>query len=348
MQFVKRLIVIPSLMFALMLILTASGSSREALDAADAFTSVGKYMTDVPYVTVGVHNVGKIGLTITNQGSFGTGFIDRGGNVNDPLTGFRAPSCTYPFPGNQQYLFAGAFWIGAVVGRDTLVSTGAEGWIFIRKMWRDTARIHKIYPDQPPPGTLDLDSAAVYFPDDLTPEGELKYYEYEFVLDNILPSQLYYVSVTAFDYGAPGSGLMSLESSPTKNMVAEYAQNQTSKVESEGLSVIVYPNPYRIDGNYRSAGGGFFEGRGQETLPDDRVRAVHFTNLPHKCTIRIFTIDGDLVREIDHDYPPDSPQSMHDIRDIVTRNTQSPVSGIYYYSVESEYGSQIGKMVLIM
>lgn len=872
MQFVKRLIVIPSLNFVLLLILTASGSSREALDAADAFTFVGKYMTDVPYVTVGVHNVGKIGLTITNQGSFGTGFIDRDGNVNDPLTGFRAPSCTYPFPGNQQYLFAGAFWIGAVVGRDTLVSTGAEGWIFIREMWpdplprgeiirrsisdaddeeaiseqdfiavytdtvtnptytgidqidgrphmplnievtqrsyawsysyaedfvlfdysirnigrreiknaymgiyvdgdvkvdgsqagylddicgfrreipspsacgfidtiniawiadndgrndsavacpgsfdatgvtgtmvvrtpsdslkysfnwwisnldaaldfgprkagtpddpfrdfggflgtplgdknkyymmrheefdydqlftavdhtpqgwlppppdaddfangfdtryllsfgpfdidpmevlpisfayvagenfhteceafkrlfnpyapqafydnlnfedlgtnamwaswvydnpgfdtdgngyrgkyricvydstivydtvqtipevivdtgivyleadtlwyqgdgvpdfrgasppsppelhvlpsvdnfsrgelrirwngritenerdvfsnridfegyrvyvslsprlsdfvvlssfdiedynkyvwnrgrglwelrdtpftldslkalygdnfdpmnydidhifywedsafyfaaqdynesdyRNTARIHKLYPDQPPPGTLDLDSAAVYFPDDLTPEGELKYYEYEFVLDNILPSQLYYVSVTAFDYGAPGSGLMSLESSPTKNMVAEYAQNQTSKVESQGLSVIVYPNPYRIDGNYRGSDGGFFEGRGQETLPDDRVRAIHFTNLPHKCTIRIFTIDGDLVREIDHDYPPDSPQSMHDIWDVITRNTQSPVSGIYYYSVESEYGSQIGKIVLIM
>ena len=30
---------------------------------------------------------------------------------------------------------------------------------------------------------------------------------------------------------------------------------------------------------------------------DDRVRAVHFTNLPARCTIRIFTIDGDLVRE---------------------------------------------------
>jgi len=213
---------------------------------------------------------------------------------------------------------------------------------------RDPYMIHKIYPDEPPPTTLDLDSAAIKYPDELTPEGNFKYYEYEYVLRNLLPSQLYYVSVTAFDYGAPGSGLLALESSPTKNMVAEYAQNQTSKVVTEGLDVVVYPNPYRIDGNYRSAAGGFFEGRGQESMPDDRVRAIHFTNLPHKCTIRIFTLDGDLVREIDHDYPPDSPQSMHEIWDVITRNTQVPVSGIYYYSVESDYGNQIGKLVLIM
>jgi hypothetical protein len=83
-------------------------------------------------------------------------------------------------------------------------------------------------------------------------------------------------------------------------------------------------------------------------LPDDRVRAIHFTNLPHKCTIRIFTIDGDLVREINHDFPKDSPGSMHEIWDVITRNTQPPVSGIYYYSVESVYGNQIGKLVLIM
>lgn len=212
----------------------------------------------------------------------------------------------------------------------------------------DTTRIHKLYPEQPRPSTLDLDSAAVNCPDELTAEGQFKYYEYEYILDNILPSQLYYVSVTAFDFGAPASGLLSLESKPTLNMVAEYAQNQTGKVEAEGLKVIVYPNPYRIDGNYRGASGGFFEGRGQEDMPDDRVRAIHFMNLPHKCIIRIFTIDGDLVREINHDCPPDSPQSMHEIWDVITRNTQAPVSGIYYYSVESEYGNQIGKLVLIM
>ena len=82
---------------------------------------------------MGVHNIGKIGLTVSNQGHFGTGFIS--GRVADPLTGGQAPSCIYPYPGRLNYLFAGAFWIGAVVGRDTLVSVGADGWHYVRELW---------------------------------------------------------------------------------------------------------------------------------------------------------------------------------------------------------------------
>jgi len=33
---------------------------------------------------------------------------------------------------------------------------------------------------------------------------------------------------------------------------------------------------------------------------------------------------------------------------MITRNTQVPVSGIYYYSVESAFGNQLGKIVIIM
>ncbi len=131
-------------------------------------------------------------------------------------------------------------------------------------------------------------------------------------------------------------------------MVAEYPQNSSSVVEGAKLNVVVYPNPYRIDGRYRDMEGGGFEGRGEETKSVDRTRAIHFANLPHECVIRIFSIDGDLVREIKHDYPPGSPQSSHDKWDMITRNTQAPVSGIYYYSVESESGNQIGKFVIIM
>nr|MBN2277769.1 hypothetical protein [candidate division Zixibacteria bacterium] len=235
-------------------------------------------------------------------------------------------------------------------GRDNIFHWMDSAFYFAAQDWNqsdlsDNRYIHKMYPDQPPPTTLNLDSVAVYYPEELTEEGYFKYYEYEYIIDRLLPSRLYYVSVTAFDYGAPASGLESLETNPGTNAVAEYAQNRTSLVESQGLDVIVYPNPYRIDGQYRALG---FEGRGQDNAPDDRVRAIHFTNLPHKCTIRIFSIDGDLIREIVHDYPLDDPQSMHDKWDVITRNTQAPVSGIYYYSVESEYGSQLGKIVLIM
>ena len=221
----------------------------------------------------------------------------------------------------------------------------------------DPDGIHKVYPDEPLPNTRSLDSARIYYPEELTEDGLFfKYYEYEYVLDGLLPSQLYYVGVTAFDYGSPGE-LESLETPEYRNYVAEYAANTNTTVEQGGLNVIVYPNPWRIDGNYKEEG---FEGRdyidgpnkghlvAQQGVSDERTRAIHFLNLPNKCTIRIFTIDGDLVREIDHDYPKDSPRSMHDRWDIITRNTQTAVSGIYYYSIESEYGNQIGKIVIIM
>ena len=239
---------------------------------------------------------------------------------------------------------------------------GDSVFYFAKQDWNaddlsDPDGIHKVYPDEPPPTTLNLDTARVYYPEELTDDGLFKYYEYEYIIKNLLPSRLYYVSVTAFDYGSPTSGLASLETPPNKNYVAEYAQNQNSLAESEGLNVIVYPNPYRVDGGYYAGG---FEGRDyidstfggtlipQVGLTDERTRAIHFINLPHKCTIRIFSLDGDLIREIQHDYPKDSPRSMEERWDLITRNTQAIVSGIYYWSVESEFGSQIGKLVIIM
>ncbi|SYZ73464.1 conserved exported hypothetical protein [Candidatus Zixiibacteriota bacterium] len=224
---------------------------------------------------------------------------------------------------------------------------------FNRQDWNqssltDSNLIHKIYPDQVYPTTLNLDSARQHFPEELTADGYFKYFEYEYNLKHLLPSQLYYIAVTAFDYGSPASGLESLESAPAQNSVGEYAQNQNGVVEAARLNVIAYPNPYRLDADYQDSSGGKFEGRGLENLMPDRKRAIHFMNLPNKCTIRIFSLDGDLIREINHDYPKDSPRSMHDTWDLITRNTQMVVSGIYYYSVESEFGNQLGKLVIIM
>ncbi|MGB2696929.1 MAG: T9SS type A sorting domain-containing protein, partial [Candidatus Zixiibacteriota bacterium] len=76
-------------------------------------------------------------------------------------------------------------------------------------------------------------------------------------------------------------------------------------------------------------------------------RRIHFINLPPKCTIRIFTLDGDLVREIKHDKDPDDPTATHETWDLITRNTQAIVSGIYLFSVESDQGDQVGKFVIV-
>ena len=198
--------------------------------------------------------------------------------------------------------------------------------------------IRKLYPDQPYPSRLNPDSVQ---PGELTSAGRLKYFEYLFEIENLLPTVSYWINVTAFDYGSPQSGLPSLETSVTDGAQEVYAQSSSEDIQSGDLRVYVYPNPYRLDGDYRARG---FEGRAESDLPHDRTRAIHFANVPSVCTIRIFTLDGDLVREIRH-----NDGTTHAEWNMITRNTQMVVSGLYYWTVESSDGEvQMGKLAIIM
>jgi len=79
------------------------------------------------------------------------------------------------------------------------------------------------------------------------------------------------------------------------------------------------------------------------------VRKVTFANLPAKCTIKIFSLDGDLIREIRHDFDESDPNSSYHEWDLVTRNVQMVVSGLYYWVVEDDNGrTQIGKLAILM
>jgi hypothetical protein len=223
-----------------------------------------------------------------------------------------------------------------------------EYYYFTRHDWnesdyRDPDKIHRVYPDQPYPSTMSLDTARMFYPGEVTELGELKYFEYEYTLKNLLPSIPYYIAVTAFDHGYPPGNLPPLETNPAKTAVKEYAQNSSELVMELGLNVVVYPNPYRIDGHYRD----YYEGWEHPDWPAERTQALHFANLPNKCKIRIFSIDGDLIDEIVHDFAPGQPGSSHDTWDMISRNEMKITSGIYYFSVESELGNQIGKFVVI-
>ncbi|MEA2031477.1 MAG: hypothetical protein U9N55_07805 [candidate division Zixibacteria bacterium] len=203
--------------------------------------------------------------------------------------------------------------------------------------------IHKVYPDQPRPSELNPELAQ---PEELTENGYLKYYEYEFVIEDLLPTVQYFINVTAFDYGSPKDDLGALESSVTVGFKSAYPRPSSELSGNDNLDVIVYPNPYRIDASYRDMG---LEGRDKSYRPDDRVRAIHFENIPAKCTISIFSLDGDLVKEINHDLSPSDPKASHEIWDLITRNSQLVSSGLYYYTVESESGETfIGKLAIIM
>jgi hypothetical protein len=61
----------------------------------------------------------------------------------------------------------------------------------------------------------------------------------------------------------------------------------------------------------------------------------------------VYTLDGDLVIRLEHDEPEGSGVRTIQEWDLITRNTQTIVSGLCYWVVESKHGTQIGKLVIL-
>ncbi|MBZ0183065.1 MAG: T9SS type A sorting domain-containing protein [Melioribacteraceae bacterium] len=69
---------------------------------------------------------------------------------------------------------------------------------------------------------------------------------------------------------------------------------------------------------------------------------MSFTNLPSECTIKIYTIDGDLVKTIEH--TSGTGTAFWDIR---SEYNQLIATGVYFYHVSSKYGEKIGKFAIV-
>jgi hypothetical protein len=91
----------------------------------------------------------------------------------------------------------------------------------------------------------------------------------------------------------------------------------------------VVPNPYIVRNDWE---------------PSRDYSRLAFTHLPDKCTIRIYTLSGDLLRTLEHDSPDlDGNENW----DLLTKNNQKIAAGIYIYHVDSEYGEKIGKFAVV-
>ena len=199
--------------------------------------------------------------------------------------------------------------------------------------------------------------------DTIVGDNTLQYGVYRAVLKNLLASKHYFVTVTAFDFGDPFNNLEPLETTPGHNRVDGipiYSADVVDEFWQEGgthrdsVRVTVYPNPYKIsfvgpDGRRTSYAEQGFEGAfGQDVGSiTDADRRIHFINVPDTATIRIYSLDGDLIRELHHPDPNLSSYSSKISWDLVSRNTQAVESGIYIYRVDSHLGAQIGKLVII-
>ena len=99
--------------------------------------------------------------------------------------------------------------------------------------------------------------------------------------------------------------------------------------------VWVVPNPYRLNAAWE-----------RQPVPGDPfTRHVDFMELPRtRCTIRIYTLAGDLVQTIDHDASGGNGQAAWNL---ISRNGQDVESGVYLFTVSSALGHQTGKFVLM-
>jgi len=183
--------------------------------------------------------------------------------------------------------------------------------------------------------------------------GKLGTRYYEYVDRDIHNGFLYFYSVTATDHallpeenplniqlpvgpglvGDPGSSFSSTTPGATAQTVAER--------EQFGVNIYVYPNPATRDA--------LAEYQQLNPNGDDPTGVrVTFTNLPMaRNTIKIYTVSGDLVQTLSHD---GLSGSGHLSWNLMSRNGQEIVSGVYLYTVESDdesFESFVGKFVVV-
>ena len=107
------------LALALSIALTSSSardlSGKHPLPVETAFAG--------PAYCAAAHNIGRIAMTVRNNGTLGETYLEMDCFTGEPLL-----ACNYPRGSNSLYLWGAGLWIGAVVGQDTLVSTGLDGW----------------------------------------------------------------------------------------------------------------------------------------------------------------------------------------------------------------------------
>ena len=204
----------------------------------------------------------------------------------------------------------------------------------------DVARvIRKVYPYATPDDVAYRDGGEEFKP----------YYEYEYAMDGLYLADPVIFAVTTFDFGDPPSLVGPQETSPrlTGQAVIPLELADSTAAGAERPRPGLYPNPYRLADDYR--GGGWEPSPDVEPDPE-RARRITFYNLPGRCTISIWTLDGDLVRRLEH-----SGDAFHigtytpgvEVWNMINRNGNRITTGLYIYSIESEHGVDVGKLAVI-
>ncbi len=154
--------------------------------------------------------------------------------------------------------------------------------------------------------------------------------KYAFVDTLVKNGFAYWYSVTAYD--STGEGYH----------YGKYTQNKTLVIPNSGVrntldDVRVVPNPY-VDHEYMAR----WNLAPDETDPTGEK--ICFQNLPRDAIIRIYSLGGELVQTLH----PDAEDTGGDACwNMISRNNQIIVSGVYLYHIDSPVGETIGKFAII-
>jgi hypothetical protein len=175
--------------------------------------------------------------------------------------------------------------------------------------------------------------------------------KYRHVDEHVHNGLPYWYAVTAYDDGTaemildPVTGQqvpVPRYGSYAQSMQLVYPRSTPARVTGR---VRVVPNPY--PGLHEPAKRtGRAIGDMAEFERDPSGRRVRFVNLPRRSTVRIYTLAGDLVWLGYFDNPAD-PSGEPPGWNLVTRNQQEAVSGVYILHVESPQGSEITRFVIV-
>jgi len=155
----------------------------------------------------------------------------------------------------------------------------------------------------------------------------------------------YEVTLTAPDTNAihPEAGdvfLVRTRKPFTSKDVYEFSTKAASRNPEKAKNLLgkiaVVPNPYVVT-NIAEPRTNFITGRGE--------RRLFFIHLPSRCTIRIYTMAGELVKTIEHNSPVDDGQHAWNL---LNEDNLEIAFGIYIYHVEAPgIGETIGKFAVI-
>jgi hypothetical protein len=132
---------------------------------------------------------------------------------------------------------------------------------------------------------------------------------------------------------------------PVRGVEFEFTSKGLQYTENYDLSKVrVVPNPYLV--------------RAMWDRSKD-IRKIEFTNLPSRCVIRIYTLDGVLIRKLEHNVEDGYKTYVGGTKswDLLTENEQLVASGVYLYHIEvldkngtpnPKIKPKIGKIAIIM